>query len=143
VKISIRLTVATLALCLSAPMAAHASGPDSNICTGTSTGLIPLSFTSSTLTCTSNPPNDDNGKYTFAYSPTLVCGLSGSFAVTQTQGPEQQVGPGTGIYASTLPSMTVIFNYVVMDPVDRTSEVHRVTLQIDCLSGATTGFLSD
>lgn len=57
--------------------------------------------------------------------------------------PEQQIGPGSGIYASTLPTMTLIFNYVVRDRVDGTSEVHRVNLQIDCLNGTTAGFLSD
>ena len=129
-----------------APTSSNASGGYTLSCSGTSPG-VPAPVPSSFVTCTRpGTPSDDDGAYAFSYNPPLACFGSGSFTVAPA-GPEGSLTPfGTGSYVTTPapPTMLVTFSYFVLEPTTPPSvEQHNVKLSIDCLTGATTGTLSE
>jgi len=130
------------------PVGAHASGGYTLSCSGTSPG-VPAPVPGSFVTCTRpGTPSDDDGAYAFNYNAPLACGGSGSFTVAAA-GPEGPLLPfGLGSYVTTPPpgppTMAVTFSYLVLEnSTPPTIEQHNVKLTIDCLTGATTGTLSE
>jgi len=136
------LGLATVALsAILVPTGASASGGYTLGCNGTSpVPVIPNSF----VTCTRGEiKSDDDGAYAFTYNPPLTCGGSGNFTVSAA-GPEGQLAPGSGSYTTAGPFVTVTFSYLVLEnSVPPAVERHNFALRIDCLTGATTGTLSE
>jgi len=131
-----------------APTGANASGGYTLTCTGTSPG-VPAPVPSSFVTCTRpGTPSDDDGAYAFSYNAPLVCGGSGNIFVAPA-GPEGSLTPfSPGSYVTVppppTPTMLVTFSYFVLEnTTPPTVEQHNVKLAIDCVTGATTGTLSE
>jgi len=134
------LTTAALSLSI-APISANASGGYTLNCQGTSP--VPV-VPNSTVQCNRpEKPSDDDGAYTFTYSPPLVCGGSGTFTV-MVSGGEMQIGQASGTYVTGGPGISLAFTYTALElGVPPAIETHRVNLNIDCSTGVTLGTLSE
>lgn len=123
------------------PGSAGASGGYTLGCSGSSP--VPVVPNSSVVCSRAGTPSDDDGPYTFSYSPSLVCGGAGMFNVTAT-GPEMQIGPGSGSYTTAGGTIVATFSYFVLEKsVPPAFETHNVQLFINCATGATSGSLSE
>jgi hypothetical protein len=134
------LATAAMSL-LVAPVGANASGGYTLSCQGASP--VPVVPNSSVTCLRPGKPSDDDGPYVFSYSPPLTCGASGTFSVTAAGG-EMQIGPANGSYVTVGTSISLTFSYIALETgVPPAVETHNVALTIDCLTGATTGTLSE
>lgn len=134
----VQVAAVTTALVLSGTPA-HASGPDVVTCTGqVFYNPSPVLATSAfwDITCTSNPTNDDNGKYglTTTFAPPAACPLPGQGLVANVYGntPENAVVSGSGTYV-TNNALFVSIDYQVREGI--TTETHHMVLQAPCAQG--------
>lgn len=137
------VTAAALAAgLLTSTVPAHASGPDPVQCFGTVMyAPTPLAATSATwtVTCTGNPPTDDDGPYllTTTFSPPALCPVPTNGTVTGVSGttPEGPAIGGNGTFSTNGTSINVFFAYRVIEPTG-VAEQHLMSLTALCAQGA-------